>query len=453
MFARANEREPFQNYNLLSGFNSEELNYSKGIYSEEDDTLTLESDYLGIRPIFYINHLGVFAFCSEIEPLLSLFPNSLSLDYHSISFYLKHGLSPENKTFFKEVSLLPANSKLTFKEGVVSLKEKENPFQYLQKPTLDEVKETLEFSLQSWIEHYQIKSANLSGGADTRLLLALLKDKQRKGFKFFVDSSPFLEEENDKDVIVAKLLAEKFNLNLTVQRHVAVSLEKNNLYTRNPPANIPKISGNHGGEILGADVFSTLHFLYQGQPQDIPENLFNSIDNCSNEMALKVPIEHKEKYLWGIKNLFHPFFTDIYGGGSLNHWTMPHRFSLKKYAPFWSNKLVYQLSLLGAEDLNGYNFYKEIYETFFAEFSKVPFFSPLASHHKNFKLISVGENQKDSLRRDTLENNFEMIREELSHSRLFNYESIAALVENNQELAKRVIKLFLWFKSFYPLAL
>lgn len=425
IFARANETKPFENLSLLSGFEDESLNYAKA-YFDRDQNLILETDLYGLRPLYYAHQNQTFIFSSEIEPLLELLNPNLSLDIDCIKSYLRSGITKEGETFFNEVLLLKPNTKLIFNGEKVSFEKKQKPFQKSIQSSLLDIKLTLEHSLQSWIEKYNVRAANLSAGADTRLLLSLLTPKQRKDFIFYVDASPFLNEQNDKDVLGAKAVAKEFNLNLKVQTHTAVSVENKNLYERSKPAKVLKLSGNHGGEILGADVFTTLHWLYHDESQDVPNDF-------------------GEKYIWGIKKLFNPFFTDIYGGGSFNHWTMPQRFSTRKIAPFWSNKLIYLLSQQKSEQLINYNIYKELYLKFSSEFARLPFFSPIASHHNDFKLITSGENQKDSLRKDDFEKLFNEMAPQIKSSRFYDY-----LTEKENTQHQRLVKVLLWLKTFSP---
>lgn len=430
---------------MISGIDSQESNYAKATFDLENGKVTLETDYYGLRPLYYLNHKNSFVFSSEIEPMIELIKAQLTLNKKAINHFVIYGITPDHETFFNEIHLLAPNSKLEFQKGRITIKEKNKPFQGLNTPKLEDIRQTLEQSLNLWIEHYNIKHANLSGGADTRLLLALLSDERKRSFQFYVDASPFLDESQDKDVIAARLVADHLGLNLTTQPCSIVNVNKNNHFKRSAPSSRPKLSGNHGGEILGADVFSALSFIFNSN-QEVDPKLFKEE---FNPPKLVIPSSFKEKYEWSVQKLFTPFFTDIYGGGSFNHWTTPHRFHLRKVAPFWSNKLIYQLSLLKEHQVTQYNLYKEIYLKYFQDLAKIPFVSPLASHHAEFKQLEVGTNQKQTLRTDTPWDVYNKVLLDIEKQSLFYPETLKELIEARPEIANRCFKVTLWLKTFY----
>jgi hypothetical protein len=58
----------------------------------------------------------------------------------------------------------------------------------------------------------KVKFLPLSGGTDTRLIFSLIPQKIRKTIQWQTNLSPFLSQHSDKDVIIAKMIANKYGL-------------------------------------------------------------------------------------------------------------------------------------------------------------------------------------------------------------------------------------------------
>ena len=74
--------------------------FAISIWDPRKKKLFLVRDRFGIKPIFYYHNHKVFAFSSEIKPILN-FKIKPNLDETSLANYLKYGLlATSNKTFF-----------------------------------------------------------------------------------------------------------------------------------------------------------------------------------------------------------------------------------------------------------------------------------------------------------------------------------------------------------------
>jgi len=253
--------------------------------------------------------------------------------------------------------------------------------------------------------------------------LALLTPEQRKTFKFYTDRSPHLQEDEDKDVIIAKTLANQFGLNHEVRVHSSSKITDDTTFLRPPPAEILKLSGNHGGEILGGAVFEALEFY-----------------------ASKYRTNQFEKdYLKLTTLMFRSFFSDIYDGGVFNHWTMPFRFSARKCAPFWDERLIGLLAQLPPHWVNQYNLYSHIYRNFFSELIQIPFMSPIAQYNQDFQFMQRGINQKLVATKVSTKQLLNQERDLIREVGFFDYHDL----ENRDTLfISRALKVNRWISFF-----
>ena len=382
--------------------------------------LEIENDDYGLRPLFLFKDKEKFIFSSEIEPLLALLKREVLLNKEAIQTYLKTGVSLE--TFIAGVRNFSACEIMSLREGeMVSTFREATPYSF-NGDIYREIVNLLKDSQQRWIKKYSIQAANLTGGADTRLLLALLDERERKSFDFYTDRSPYLSEEEDKDVIVAKELAKKYGLNHIVREHIPQEITDDRVFLRSDPAEILKLSGNHGGEILGGDVFGAMEFCKELWKESFQDN-----------------------FSFLISLMFRSFFSDIYAGGVFNHWTMPTRFSARKCAPFWDQRLISLLGQLRAEHVQYYWSYAEVYRKNFPDFIETPFMSPIALHHHDFPFMEKGTNQKEVAKKKNLDALLEEERDLIREVGFFDYEN---LKEQEKVFISRALKVNRWINFF-----
>jgi asparagine synthase (glutamine-hydrolysing) len=86
----------------------EQLNgiYAFGVWDDVEKRLFLARDRLGVKPLYYVQQPGLFAFASELRALLP-FVERPSLDTNALADYLTFLWVPDPKTAFAEVAKLP----------------------------------------------------------------------------------------------------------------------------------------------------------------------------------------------------------------------------------------------------------------------------------------------------------------------------------------------------------
>lgn len=94
------------------------------IYNRKEKNIFAARDRYGVKPFYYLHTNGYFAFCSEIQPLLSLLHAKTKADYQSIFDYLVFNRTDQTeRTFFEEVSKLQHGHKLSLDGQRLSVKK------------------------------------------------------------------------------------------------------------------------------------------------------------------------------------------------------------------------------------------------------------------------------------------------------------------------------------------
>ena len=147
--------------------------------------LFLARDRFGIKPLYYAQAGGQFAFASEIRPLFALLPQ-LARRAHSpaLAALFRWGFIPTPQTAFAGVLQLPAAHMLVAREGEMALR----PYWELQFPshseyeniTLDEAVDGFAARLRDAVSAWRMSDVPvgslLSGGIDSSALAALLTE-------------------------------------------------------------------------------------------------------------------------------------------------------------------------------------------------------------------------------------------------------------------------------------
>ena len=156
------------------------------IYDARSGCLKLFSDKFGLQPLYYAPLPDGIIFASEIKALLKEKGVQKTPDYHSFADFLRFGQILGEKTLFKEIKLLPPGAILTFQlEGHHLSIEKywhlEHIFSekghYDPKVSLDDVADLLAQSIKARSTNKEVLGLSLSGGLDSRGILAGLQDK------------------------------------------------------------------------------------------------------------------------------------------------------------------------------------------------------------------------------------------------------------------------------------
>jgi len=158
--------------------------FAFAIYNRSNGSLSLIRDAFGIKPIFYSEKLGKFAFASEPKALQNLISKSFKLNDQKMFNYLAFGSqSFGNETFFEDIKILEPGHILTINLTEPELKSRVAKWwqpDISQKGDISESKAIYEIR-ESFLENIQLHlrsdvpiGAALSGGIDSSSIVCAM---------------------------------------------------------------------------------------------------------------------------------------------------------------------------------------------------------------------------------------------------------------------------------------
>jgi len=143
------------------------------------DKVFLFNDRYGMQRIFYYEGKGAFYFSSEAKALLKICPELREIDMKGLGEYLSCNSVLENRTLFKNIFLLPGASAWEFKpDGSLSRECYFKTETWENQPWLEKeffyekLKDTISKILPRYFRTNQKISISLTGGLDTRVIMA-----------------------------------------------------------------------------------------------------------------------------------------------------------------------------------------------------------------------------------------------------------------------------------------
>jgi asparagine synthase (glutamine-hydrolysing) len=145
----------------------------------------LFNDRYGIERLYVHESNGETYFASEAKALLAVFPQLRAFDETGVAQYVAYGCTMGERTLFRGISLLPGGSKWSVESGAVRSKgryfrpdtweaqEALTPKQYRR-----EFSETFQRILPRYSENEKSVGISLTGGLDTRMVMACLPETQ-----------------------------------------------------------------------------------------------------------------------------------------------------------------------------------------------------------------------------------------------------------------------------------
>ncbi len=155
--------------------------FAFAIYNKDSGELFLVRDHFGIKPVFYTEINGAFAFSSELKTLVNLPGFNKSINHKAVVSSLNYRWVSGNDTMFKDCYKLPPAHYIRLKKGGHAVVTKywdlvENVKQSSDEAKLaDEISNSVEMSVGRHMVADVPVSSFLSGGLDLPLFLLLLK--------------------------------------------------------------------------------------------------------------------------------------------------------------------------------------------------------------------------------------------------------------------------------------
>ncbi|HSQ00669.1 MAG TPA: asparagine synthase (glutamine-hydrolyzing) [Candidatus Dormibacteraeota bacterium] len=154
--------------------------FAFAIWDARQHRLFLARDRAGIKPLYYAEHEGWFAFASEIRPLLGLPWISREIDPRALDAFLANGYVPAPHTMFRQIRKLPAAHTLTVDADGVHTARYWQPHRDLvpssnPEELADRLLTELDRSVRLQLVSDVPLGAFLSGGLDSSIIVALMR--------------------------------------------------------------------------------------------------------------------------------------------------------------------------------------------------------------------------------------------------------------------------------------
>tara|TARA_B100000700_G_scaffold324541_1_gene430974 strand:- start:705 stop:2279 length:1575 start_codon:yes stop_codon:yes gene_type:complete len=207
---------------------------------ENDCKLSVNTDFFGSEPIFWFSDGLNWAVSNSFYKLQKLLEEKsvpLTIDDDVLSnFEIPHSSCQQligTRTLFKEIKLCPQgyNIEVLIEEGWVSLVSKENSLSTLDGSYEELLLQGLEQAVlvtKEILKNYEENiSADITGGIDSRLVLAILLNATNGNLKFINFNSNVNEK---RDYYIASKLAEKYNFKITNEKSDVIKVSSHQRY-------------------------------------------------------------------------------------------------------------------------------------------------------------------------------------------------------------------------------
>lgn len=205
--------------NLLTGM------FAFAIYNKQTSDLFIARDHFGIKPLFYTEQNGTFAFSSELKTLVAIPGFNTKLNSQALVSCLNYFWVSGNETMFEICRKLPPAHYINYsvQKGVTlvnywQLNDSDN--NYI--PDEDKIKSEVAVALQESVERHMVAdvpvSSFLSGGLDSSLIAVIAKKINDKlsTYTISTDNKDKKIESMPDDEKYAKLLADIYHLDHNV---------------------------------------------------------------------------------------------------------------------------------------------------------------------------------------------------------------------------------------------
>jgi asparagine synthase (glutamine-hydrolysing) len=142
-------------------------------------TAALFNDRYGMHRLYYHESEGAFYFAVEAKAILAARPDLRVPSPQGLGEFLACSCVLENRTIFKDIAVLPAASRWIFRDGALTQKETYfDPKEWEEQEPLDAepyyqgLRESIGRSLPNYFAGSQSVGIALTGGMDTRVILA-----------------------------------------------------------------------------------------------------------------------------------------------------------------------------------------------------------------------------------------------------------------------------------------
>lgn len=149
------------------------------VVNRHEGSAILFNDRYGLQRLYYHESKDGFYFSAEAKAILNVRPELRAIDPRALGEFVACGCVLENRTLFPGIYLLPQGSAWVFQRGVLEAKESYfEPKEWEQQEALSpekyyhELRQTFVGNLPRYFEGRERVGMSLTGGLDTRILMA-----------------------------------------------------------------------------------------------------------------------------------------------------------------------------------------------------------------------------------------------------------------------------------------
>lgn len=199
--------------------------FGLAVWDNKERRLVLARDRMGIKPLYYTLSGGGILFASEIRSLLASLKGRPAPDAASIYLFLRYRYTPSPFTVFKGIRKLAPGTRLIIKDGSVKIERwwKFKPSRFTPLPDEGAAEEELAAIYRRSVKRHLLSDVKLglllSGGLDSGLLLALMKES---GDGWNTYTVGFGNDFRDDEIEAARATANAFacpNFSVELDRH------------------------------------------------------------------------------------------------------------------------------------------------------------------------------------------------------------------------------------------
>jgi len=314
--------------------------YAFTIYDRNLAKMYLARDRVGIKPLYYGSHGGLFAWASELKAISGYWPDKLSVDSTAIYDFLTYRYIPAPKTYFKEIHKLEPGHYLEL--NLIDLSSKTKRYWQLavgetkscasERESIEAIESLINQSMQNHLLSDVPVNFFLSGGLDSSYLSSLASTMMEEVNTFNIGFSNRNFDESGYAKEVASHLNSHHHEKVIDQVDSELLFSKMRDWYDEPFADfsaIPtylvcKAVSDHGGKVAiagdGADeVFGGYSWYFNDHVDQHPNNVTRSISRAAKAILDQSAFN---SFPWRIgrylarRNIYHGFqlYSDLMGG-------------------------------------------------------------------------------------------------------------------------------------------
>jgi len=194
--------------------------FAFAIYNTETGEIFLARDHFGIKPVFYTQIKGAFAFSSELKTLVNIPGFDKTVNHKALVSSINYRWVSGNESMFNNCFKLPPAHYILYNKqsGIKLVKYWELDDTTSTHGSENEIVKKIEETIEKSVERHMVAdvpvSSFLSGGLDSSLISVLAK-KTNPGLSTFTIGTSEKDNEIEKmpdDEKYAKILADSFEL-------------------------------------------------------------------------------------------------------------------------------------------------------------------------------------------------------------------------------------------------